>query len=160
MSATNNTATARDNLPITQSTNNNQGTSVAEDENEREQGTRRCKVGGSLKDRDAFLYYSNQDRRMAHLLLNEDTSDREREEEDVTVVTLQDPQEQGQAANKMLEERKTRLSFELHYSLLMEDLFLDAELEEMESNGIGDDFDPFDEFIMFAAAGLNNAAEQ
>ena len=158
MSTTNTTATTRD-IPITQSINSNQGIVATEDANELQQVTRR-REGGNLKAQDPFLYYSNQERRMTHLSLTEDATDQEQEEDVVTVVVPQDPQEQEQASNKMLEERKTRLSFELHPSLLMGDLLLEMELEEMESNGVGDDFDLFDDFIGLAAAGLYNVAEQ
>ena len=71
--------------------------------------------------RDAFLYFSNQERRMAYLM-GEEINNRGQEH---------DPQEEGETA----EQRKTRISFELHPSLLIEDDLL----IEMEDDGLDDD---------------------
>ena len=66
----------------------------------------------STRRRDPFLYFSNQDRRLAYLThdLNDDVN----------------PQEDAFVEQ---DERKSRLTFELHPSLLLEDL-----LEEMADN--------------------------
>mmetsp|Transcript_15708 Transcript_15708/g.22340 ORF Transcript_15708/g.22340 Transcript_15708/m.22340 type:complete len:127 (-) Transcript_15708:115-495(-) len=59
------------------------------------------------KQDDPFMYYSNQETRMSALLLSNDSGDNEEQ------VALE------------FHERKTRISFELHPSLLLEDLLPD-----------------------------------
>ena len=74
-----------------------------------------------LRSQDPFLYFSDQRRRMAHLTGNEEE------------VNDQDnpPQQQQRVV-----ERRTRISFEVHPSLLFDDLFNNAmEVEEEEEEG-------------------------
>ncbi len=59
------------------------------------------------KQEDPFLYYSDQETRMSALLLSNDSG------------------ENDEQIAPALHERKTRLSFELHPSLLFEDMLTD-----------------------------------
>ncbi len=70
----------------------------------------------NLKAHDPFMYYSNQNRRMTHLLLNENITDQ--------VDAVVAPDLEGQAT--MVVQRKTRISFELHPSLLLDDLIVET----------------------------------
>ena len=65
---------------------------------------------------DAFLHYSNDQVRMNKLMLN-DTTD-----SDGTTKNETEPQQQ-QCTNQERKTRLTRISFEIHPSLLLEDLF-------------------------------------
>jgi len=58
-----------------------------------------------LKHQDPFLYYSHQETRMNELLLNDDNVD-------------------GEQVIRVSDVRKTRISFEVHPSLVIESLFL------------------------------------
>eukprot|EP00984_Skeletonema_dohrnii_P032469 scaffold26706_cov78-Skeletonema_dohrnii-CCMP3373.AAC.1 len=58
-----------------------------------------------LKHQDPFLYYSHQETRMNELLLNDDNVD-------------------GEQVIRVSDMRKTRISFEVHPSLVIESLFL------------------------------------
>ncbi|KAK1738820.1 hypothetical protein QTG54_010136 [Skeletonema marinoi] len=58
-----------------------------------------------LKHQDPFLYYSHQETRMDELLLNDDNVD-------------------GEQVIRVSDVRKTRISFEVHPSLVIESLFL------------------------------------
>eukprot|EP00571_Detonula_confervacea_P011887 CAMPEP_0172303636 /NCGR_PEP_ID=MMETSP1058-20130122/5154_1 /TAXON_ID=83371 /ORGANISM="Detonula confervacea, Strain CCMP 353" /LENGTH=144 /DNA_ID=CAMNT_0013014535 /DNA_START=15 /DNA_END=450 /DNA_ORIENTATION=- len=77
---------------------------------------------GDLKSRDSFLYFSNQNRRMAYLVHNE--------EDDADDGDIPAPQ-------PAMGQRKTRISFEVHHSLLVEDFFLD--MMEKEKNDFSND---------------------
>ena len=69
----------------------------------------------NYEDSDTFLRYSDDDVRMAALLLKEDT-----EHEGPNSKRRCPRRSQGAAV-----ERKTRISYEVHYSLLIEDDLLD-----------------------------------
>ena len=73
-----------------------------------------------LRWRDPFHYYSDQARRMAHLLHNQGNINQEDNP----------PQQQQQVV-----ERRTRISFEVHPSLFLDDLFDNImEVEEREES--------------------------
>ena len=77
----------------------------------------------ALRSQDPFLYFSDQRRRMAHLTGNEEE------------VNDQDnpPQQQQRVV-----ERRTRISFEVHPSLLLDDLLDDLfnnKVEEEKEEG-------------------------
>ena len=81
---------------------------------------------------DAFLHYSNDQVRMNKLMLN-DTTD-----SDGTTKNETEPQ---QCTNQERKTRLTRISFEIHPSLLLEDLF-DTDL--YEDDGEEEDCDDID----------------
>lgn len=81
---------------------------------------------------DAFLRYSNDQVRMRTLMMSTATTT---QGEEHTTTTHQAEQV----------ERKTRLSFELHPSLIIEDLLQD--LDYGDANGISDDVS-FDDMIL------------
>ena len=68
-----------------------------------------------LRRRDPFLYYSNYETRMNHILGRPNPPDRHR-----------------RSASDGIIERKTRLSMEAHDSLLLEDLLLEMDLAGLE----------------------------
>ena len=70
------------------------------------------------KHEDPFLYYSRQETRMHALLLSNDDND-----------------ENDQQVGRETGVRKTRISFELHRALLLEDLFPD-DVPEAEVRGV------------------------
>ena len=73
-----------------------------------------------LRRRDPFHYYSDQARRMAHLLHNQGNNNQE-----------DNPPQQPQQAG----EHRTRISFEVHPSLFLDDLFDNImEVEEREES--------------------------
>jgi hypothetical protein len=83
---------------------------------------------------DAFLHYSNDQVRMNKLMLK-DTTD-----SDGTTKNETEPQLQQQCTNQERKTRLTRISFEIHPSLLLEDLF-DTDLYEDEDEEDCDDID-------------------
>jgi hypothetical protein len=72
--------------------------------------------GHHLKVQDPFLYYSNDQVRMKELQLQEEDSSNEAS----TSLSIQEQ-------HTTTSVRKTRISFELHPSLLLEDFLLDDE---------------------------------
>jgi len=84
------------------------------------------------KVEDPFLYYSNDQVRMKELLLQDVEDDSSDDESPPTSVSNQE-----QSTTSCV--RKTRITFELHPSLLLEDLMNDDEL-------LGDDTD-FDDVL-------------
>lgn len=90
----------------------------------------------SLKVQDPFLYYSNDRVRMKELLLEEEEEGNS--SNDISVS--------AQEQSDLFCERKTRISFELHYSLLHEDLFDDDDNDALGDISIGID-DLLDAFL-------------
>jgi hypothetical protein len=84
----------------------------------------------SNKKRDSFLHYSNDKVRMRALMMVDDTS--------TTTLTLTWLQPRPQPQQKVEVERKTCISFELHPSLIMDDLLL-AEESTMLNELLRDD---------------------
>ena len=75
--------------------------------------TRRMDASPPTKEQDPFLFYSNQDRRMAYLLNNGE----EQVEENVSIRIV------DSATAMVEEERRQRITFEVHPDLMyMEDL--------------------------------------
>jgi hypothetical protein len=74
-----------------------------------------------LKVQDPFLYYSNDQVRMKELLLQDDDSS----DDESSPTSLSDQEQQTTTS-----VRKTRISFELHPSLLLEDLMDELLLDD------------------------------
>ncbi|KAK1744583.1 hypothetical protein QTG54_005116 [Skeletonema marinoi] len=106
-------------------------------------------VGGPTvevaKVEDAFLYYSNDQVRMKELLLQDVEDDSSDDEPSSTSVSNQE-----QSTTSCV--RKTRITFELHPSLLLEDLMNDDEL-------FGDDTDFDDKLDELLLAKQDSDAE-
>ena len=97
------------------------------------------------KVEDAFLYYSNDQVRMKELLLQDVEDDSSDDEPSSTSVSNQE-----QSTTSCV--RKTRITFELHPSLLLEDLMNDDEL-------FGDDTDFYDKLDELLLAKQDSDAE-
>ena len=86
----------------------------------------------SLKVQDPFLYYSNDKNRMKELRLHDTSPSSSSSEDDDSASSTADEEPTC--------VRKTRISFELHPSLLLEDFIMGDEL-------LGDDSLSFDDII-------------
>ena len=96
-------ASAAKHYCITVATKTHDGGSTSKPLNDSEPSAKRPRRRAVRKHEDPFMYYSDQETRMNELHLNGDN------ENDEQVARESD-------------ERKTRISFELHPSLLLEDL--------------------------------------
>ena len=104
--------------------NNNESSSEMSNENERLPAAVENGSASSVPNNtsvhtngrfDAFLYFSNQRRRMAFLKYEE-------------VISTDD----APAPQDVTEERTTRISFELHPSLILDDLLMETGATEVE----------------------------
>ena len=87
-------------------------------------------ASSSNKKRDSFLYYSNDKVRMRALMMVDD--------DDTSTTRRTRLQPRPQSQQKVEVERKTCISFELHPSLIMDDLLL-AEESTMLNELLRDD---------------------
>lgn len=90
----------------------------------------------SLKVQDPFLYYSDDKNRMKELRLQDTSSSSSSNEDDDSASSTADDEHTSSSTCV----RKTRISFELHPSLLLEDFIMGDEL-------LGDDSLSFDDII-------------
>lgn len=90
----------------------------------------------SLKVQDPFLYYSDDKNRMKELRLQDTSSSSSSSEDDDSASSTADDEHTSSSTCV----RKTRISFELHPSLLLEDFIMGDEL-------LGDDSLSFDDII-------------
>jgi hypothetical protein len=91
----------------------------------------------SLKVQDPFLYYSNDKNRMKELRLQDTSSSSSSSQDDDSASSTTSDDEHHMSSSTL---RKTRISFELHPSLLLEDFIMGDEL-------LGDDSLSFDDII-------------
>ena len=93
----------------------------------------------TLKVQDPFLYYSDDKNRMKELRLQDtSSSSSSSEDDDSASSTTADDEHTSTTSSTCV--RKTRISFELHPSLLLEDFIMGDEL-------LGDDSLSFDDII-------------
>lgn len=92
----------------------------------------------ALKVQDPFLYYSDDKNRMKELRLQDTSSSSSTSEDDDSVSPTADDEPTSTTSPTCV--RKTRISFELHPSLLLEDFILGDEL-------LGDNSLSFDDII-------------
>ena len=90
----------------------------------------------TLKVQDPFLYYSDDKNRMKELRLQDTSSSSSSSEDDDSASSTADDEHTSSSTCV----RKTRISFELHPSLLLEDFIMGDEL-------LGDDSLSFDDII-------------
>jgi hypothetical protein len=90
----------------------------------------------TLKVQDPFLYYSDDKNRMKELRLQDTSSSSSSSEDDDSASSTADDEHTPSSTCV----RKTRISFELHPSLLLEDFIMGDEL-------LGDDSLSFDDII-------------